>query len=147
VSGRFHLGATSVEYSGDQERSDWDVIAGAELVWSVHERRSLTSKVNRDIYFSPGGAVTTRSTISLRADQMLTGGFSLLGEVEGSRAEHEQQNSTRRDHSINLRAGIKYAFTDRFSASTQCTWTTQESTLDLYTYDRALVSGNISCRF
>ena len=147
VSGRFYIGAVSIEYTGAQDRSDSDVIAGGAIVWAVHERLSVESKINRDIYFSPGGAVTTRSTVAFAANQQLIGGFSVTGEIEGSRAEHEQQNSLRRDHTVNLRTGIKYALTDRFSFSAACTLTNQESDEAFYDYDRALVSGHIFCRF
>ncbi len=147
VSGRFHLGVSSVKYSGNMDISDSDLISGASLVWAVHERFSLTAKANRGTYFSPSGEIIMRSTIGMLAEHEIIGGFSIQGEVEGSQADYEHQSNTRRDNSVFVRGGIKYALTDRFAAGASCTWTTQDSGISVFDYDRTLVSGHLSCRF
>lgn len=147
ISGRFHLGISTVKYSGSLDRSDSDLIAGASLVWEAHERLSLTTKVNRGTYFSPSGEIIMRTTVGVLAEQVITGGFSLLAEVEGSQADYEHQTSLRRDNTANLRGGVQYALTDRFSGGASCTWTTQDSDLSTFNYDRTLVSGHLSVRF
>ena len=75
------------------------------------------------------------------------GGFSLLGEVEGSQADYEHQSNSRRDNSVSLRGGVRYALTDRLAAGASCTWTTQDSDVSALNYERTLVSGHLSCRF
>ncbi len=147
VSGRFHVGVSTVNYSGGLDRSDSDLIAGAALVWAVHERLSLTSKINRGTYFSPSGEVIMRSTVGFVAEQDIAGGFSLLGEIEGSQADYEHQSNSRRDNSVSLRGGVRYALTHRLAAGASCTWTTQDSDVSALNYDRTLVSGHLSCRF
>jgi hypothetical protein len=147
VSGRFHIGFASISYTGARESSDQDIVAGAVLDWKARERLEISSKLDRDTYFSPDGIVITRTSVALLAAQELVGGFTVLGEVEGSQSDHERENLQRRDDQIHLKAGLKYAFNDRFSAMANCTWTTQESDLSLYNYDRALFSGLVSCRF
>ena len=147
ITGLFYLGVATIEYSGAQDRSDHDLIAGARLEWAAKERLLLGSQLDRKTYFSPGGDAVTRTSFLIDAAQQLAGGFTLRVGTQFDYSDHRGVSYTRNDFRAGLTGGIEYAFTDRFSASLAGLWATQTSDVSLYEFDRATATGRVLFRF
>ncbi len=147
ITGLFYLGFAAIEYSGAQDRSDQDVVAGARLEWAARERLLLGTQLDRKTYFSPGGDAVTRTTFLLDAAQQLTGGVTVRVGTQLDYSDHRSVAYTRNDVRAGFTGGIEYAFTDRFSASLAGMWSTQTSDVSLYEFDRTTATGRVLLRF
>jgi len=147
LTGLFYVGFATIDYSGAQDRSDRDVIAGARLEWAARERLLLGSQLDRKSYFSPGGDAVTRTTFLVDAAQQLAGGFTLRVGTQFDYSDHRGVTYVRNDFRAGVTGGIEYAFTDRFSASLTGSWATQTSDIDLYEFDRTTATGRVLLRF
>lgn len=147
VTGRFYLGTSYTDYRGGVTRTDWDLIAGASLVWQATARGQLTAKAGRLAYFSPDGSTSTRTGLGFEWTQQIIGGFSATLGVDIAQVLYLYSTRTRHDRLYGGRFQFRYALTDHFSASVGAGYTTQSSEELFGNYDRGTLFASLVSKF
>ncbi len=145
VSGNMLIGVSHNDYRGGFVRRDWDSVAAISLVWAAAARGTLTLKVDRTSYFSPNGSALTRSGLGLEWTQELKGGF--YATVGADAADVRYDPLTRNDRSYGTQLRLRYALTERFSASLNAGYTKQDSDDAFGNYERTTVFANLARKF
>lgn len=147
VSGRLYVGLANANYSGAQNRSGLDIVAGGNLEWLITERRRLTATVDRGVYFSPEGDAVTSSSAGVELHQDLSTGISARVGIKIIRAVYRREAVFRSDLSFPLRAGVDYQINPRFTAGVEGGWSEHRSDVVLYNYHRTDFAAWAAYRF
>lgn len=141
LTGKVYAGGAYSDYTGSYDRADWDLITGVALTWSPLERLAVSLKAARAPSFNPDGDVDVASSLSLDVLQELSGGVALHGGVLGGHTSHVRTMTFRTDNFVGAGAGLSYNLTGRLIASIEYSWTSQDSSVPVFTYRRQLVAA------
>ena len=147
VTGSFFVGAGHTAYSGGLTQSAWDFVAGSSLSWQATERAQVTFTADRSTNFSPGGAAFTQAGVALEWTQQIAGGFTATLGADAANIAFRFESNSEHYKQYGGHFLLKYALTERLTASLRTSYTKQNSNQHYAQYDRAIVYASISTKF
>jgi len=147
VTGTASIGEAYSQYTGYFSQDDWDLVAGADLTWTPLERLTFDLKASRAPSFNADGDVDVSSTVTLSIRQEVRGGFAVHADGTVGRTSHAQVVTYRTDDIEGGGAGLDYNLTGKLVATVGYEWTHQNSDDDHFTYQRHVVTAQLTYKF
>ena len=139
ITGTALLGYEHSTFSGREDFSDSGLSGALDVRWEASALSTVELSGRRRTEFSPSGAVTRRSTVTLSVDRDFGPAFTLLADVTPDVISYDTEEN-RKDRILNLGVGLRYRRTSRFFAMAHVAWGKIDSNLPDRDAEQTVVS-------